>query len=92
MLIAVGVGSLISIVLGLAVSTGEPDPPRFSLDWFAAGIREGGLVFTAALLTVPSLALFALFLPDHRAGRDHGGHRADASTRSTPSCGTPSPG
>jgi osmoprotectant transport system permease protein len=62
-LIAVGIGSLISIVLGLAVSTGEPDPRRFSLDWFATGIREGGLVFTAALLTVPSLALFALFLP-----------------------------
>jgi osmoprotectant transport system permease protein len=62
-LIAVGVGSLISVVLGLAVSTGEPDPPRYSVDWFAAGVREGGLVFTAALLTVPSLALFALFLP-----------------------------
>jgi osmoprotectant transport system permease protein len=62
-LIAVGVGSAISITLGLAVSTGEPDPRRFSLDWFATGIREGGLVFTAALLTVPSLALFALFLP-----------------------------
>lgn len=62
-LIAVGVGSAISIALGLAVSTGEPDPRRFSLDWFATGIREGGLVFTAALLTVPSLALFALFLP-----------------------------
>lgn len=62
-LIAVGLGSLISVVLGLAVSTGEPDPRRFSLDWFATGIREGGLVFTAALLTVPSLALFALFLP-----------------------------
>ncbi|GAA4918674.1 osmoprotectant transport system permease protein [Actinomycetospora succinea] len=62
-LIAVGLGSLISVVLGLAVSTGEPDPRRFSLDWFAAGVREGGLVFTAALLTVPSLALFALFLP-----------------------------
>ncbi len=62
-LIAVGVGSAISIVLGLAVSTGEPNPNRFSLDWFATGIREGSLVFTAALLTVPSLALFALFLP-----------------------------
>ena len=62
-LIAVGVGSAISIVLGLAVSTGEPNPNRFSLDWFATGIREGGLVFTAALLTVPSLALYALFLP-----------------------------
>ncbi len=62
-LIAVGVGSAISIALGLAVSTGEPDPRKFSLDWFATGIREGGLVFTAALLTVPSLALFALFLP-----------------------------
>ncbi|GAA4868375.1 ABC transporter permease [Actinomycetospora straminea] len=62
-LIAVGIGSAISVALGLAVSTGEPDPRRFSLDWFATGIREGGLVFTAALLTVPSLALFALFLP-----------------------------
>jgi len=62
-LIAVGVGSAISVVLGLLVSMGEPDPRRFSLDWFATGIREGGLVFTAALLTVPSLALFALFLP-----------------------------
>ncbi|MFC5136631.1 ABC transporter permease [Actinomycetospora rhizophila] len=62
-LIAVGLGSLISVVLGLAVSTGEPDPRRFSLDWFATGVREGSLVFTAALLTVPSLALFALFLP-----------------------------
>ncbi|MHC1558396.1 ABC transporter permease [Actinomycetospora sp. C-140] len=62
-LIAVGIGSLISVALGLAVSTGEPDPRRYSLDWFATGIREGGLVFTAALLTVPSLALFALFLP-----------------------------
>jgi osmoprotectant transport system permease protein len=62
-LIAVGVGSAISIVLGLAVSTGEPNPNRFSLDWFATGIREGSLVFTAALLTVPSLALYALFLP-----------------------------
>jgi osmoprotectant transport system permease protein len=62
-LIAVGIGSAISVVLGLAVSAGEPDPRRFSLDWFAAGVREGGLVFTAALLTVPSLALFALFLP-----------------------------
>ena len=62
-LIAVGVGSAISVALGLAVSSGEPDPRRFSLDWFATGIREGGLVFTAALLTVPSLALFALFLP-----------------------------
>jgi osmoprotectant transport system permease protein len=62
-LIAVGVGSAISVALGLAVSSGEPNPRRFSLDWFATGIREGGLVFTAALLTVPSLALFALFLP-----------------------------
>lgn len=62
-LIAVGIGSAISVALGLAVSTGEPDPRRFSLDWFATGIREGGLVFTAALLTVPSLALFAIFLP-----------------------------
>jgi len=62
-LIAVAIGSAISVALGLAVSTGEPDPRRFSLDWFATGIREGGLVFTAALLTVPSLALFALFLP-----------------------------
>jgi osmoprotectant transport system permease protein len=62
-LIAVGIGSGISVALGLAVSTGEPDPRRFSLDWFATGIREGGLVFTAALLTVPSLALYAIFLP-----------------------------
>ena len=62
-LIAVGVGSAISVALGLAVSSGEPNPRRFSWDWFAAGVREGGLVFTAALLTVPSLALFALFLP-----------------------------
>jgi osmoprotectant transport system permease protein len=62
-LIAVGIGSAISVALGLAVSSGEPNPRRFSLDWFATGIREGGLVFTAALLTVPSLALFALFLP-----------------------------
>jgi osmoprotectant transport system permease protein len=62
-LIAVGIGSAISVALGLVVSTGEPDPRRFSWDWFAAGVREGGLVFTAALLTVPSLALFAIFLP-----------------------------
>ena len=62
-LIAVGIGSAISVALGLVVSAGEPDPRRFSWDWFAAGVREGGLVFTAALLTVPSLALFAIFLP-----------------------------
>ena len=34
-LIAVGIGSAISVVLGLAGSTGEPDPLRFSGDWFA---------------------------------------------------------
>lgn len=62
-LISVGVGSLISIVLGLLVSTGEPSPRRFSFDWFATGIREGSLLLTAAVLTVPSLALFVLFLP-----------------------------
>lgn len=62
-LITVGVGSLISIALGLLVSTGEPLPPRFSFDWFATGIREGSLLITAAVLTVPSLALFVLFLP-----------------------------
>ena len=62
-LISVGVGSAISIVLGLLVSTGEPSPHRFSFDWFATGIREGSLLLTAAVLTVPSLALFVLFLP-----------------------------
>jgi osmoprotectant transport system permease protein len=62
-LICVGVGSAISITLGLIVSTGEPSPLRFSFDWFATGIREGSLLITAAVLTVPSLALFVLFLP-----------------------------
>ena len=62
-LISVGVGSAISIVLGLLVSTGEPNPRRFSFDWFATGIREGSLLLTAAVLTVPALALFVLFLP-----------------------------
>ena len=56
-------GSIISIVLGLIVSTGEPNPRRFSFDWWATGIREGSLLITAAVLTVPSLALFVLFLP-----------------------------
>ena len=62
-LISVGVGSVISIVLGLIVSTGEPNPTRFSFDWFTSGVREGSLLITAAVLTVPSLALFVLFLP-----------------------------
>lgn len=62
-LITVGVGSAISIVLGLIVSTGEPSPRRFSFDWFASGVREGSLLITAAILTIPSLALFAFFLP-----------------------------
>jgi osmoprotectant transport system permease protein len=62
-LICVGVGSAISITLGLIVSTGEPSPLRFSFDWWATGIREGSLLITAAVLTVPSLALFVLFLP-----------------------------
>ena len=62
-LICVGVGSAISVVLGLVVSTGEPNPRRFSFDWFASGVREGSLLVTAAILTVPSLALFVLFLP-----------------------------
>ena len=62
-LIAVGIGSAISIVLGLIVSTGEPDSPRYSFDWFAGGVREGALLVTAAALTVPSLALFVLVLP-----------------------------
>ncbi|MEJ2870304.1 ABC transporter permease [Actinomycetospora sp. OC33-EN08] len=62
-LICVGIGSGISIVLGLIVSTGEPNPNRFSFDWWATGIREGSLLITAAVLTVPSLALFVLFLP-----------------------------
>ena len=62
-LISVGIGSAISIVLGLIVSTGEPSPIRYSFDWFATGIREGSLLITAAVLTVPSLALFVLFLP-----------------------------
>lgn len=56
-------GSVISIVIGLVVSTGEPNPRRFSFDWWATGIREGALLITAAVLTVPSLALFVLFLP-----------------------------
>ena len=56
-------GSVISIVIGLAVSTGEPNPRRFSFDWWATGVREGALLITAAVLTVPSLALFVLFLP-----------------------------
>ncbi len=62
-LISVGVGSAISIALGLLVSTGEPNPPRYSFDWFAGGVREGSLLITAAVLTVPSLALFVLLLP-----------------------------
>lgn len=62
-LITVGIGSIISIVLGLIVSTGEPNPRRFSFDWFASGVREGSLLVTAAILTVPSLALLVLFLP-----------------------------
>ncbi|WP_433784826.1 ABC transporter permease [Actinomycetospora sp. CA-101289] len=62
-LIAVTIGSAISIVLGMIVSSGEPDPPRYSFDWFAVGIREGSLLITAAALTVPSLALFVLILP-----------------------------
>jgi osmoprotectant transport system permease protein len=62
-LISVGIGSAISIVLGLIVSTGEPNPTRYSFDWFASGVREGSLLITAAVLTVPSLALFVLFLP-----------------------------
>ncbi|MFC5062792.1 ABC transporter permease [Actinomycetospora atypica] len=56
-------GSVISIVIGLVVSTGEPNPRRFSFDWWATGVREGALLVTAAVLTVPSLALFVLFLP-----------------------------
>ena len=56
-------GSVISIVIGLIVSTGEPNPRRFSFDWWATGVREGALLITAAVLTVPSLALFVLFLP-----------------------------
>ncbi|MDT7744032.1 MAG: osmoprotectant transport system permease protein, partial [Actinomycetota bacterium] len=59
----VAIGSIISIALGLIVSTGEPNPNRFSFDWWATGIREGSLLITAAVLTVPSLALFVLFLP-----------------------------
>jgi osmoprotectant transport system permease protein len=62
-LICVGIGSAISIALGLIVSTGEPSPNRFSFDWWATGIREGSLLITAAVLTVPSLGLFVLFLP-----------------------------
>jgi osmoprotectant transport system permease protein len=62
-LYCVATGSIISIALGLIVSTGEPNPTRFSFDWFATGIREGSLLITAAVLTVPSLALFVLFLP-----------------------------
>lgn len=62
-LIAVGIGSAISIVLGVLVSTGEPNPPRYSFDWFAVGVREGSLLITAAVLTVPSLALFVLAIP-----------------------------
>jgi osmoprotectant transport system permease protein len=54
---------VISIALGLIVSTGEPSPLRFSFDWWATGIREGSLLITAAVLTVPSLGLFVLFLP-----------------------------
>ncbi len=57
------IGSVISIALGLVVSTGEPSPTRFSFDWWATGIREGSLLITAAVLTVPSLGLFVLFLP-----------------------------
>lgn len=59
----VAIGSVISVALGLLVSTGEPNPNRFSFDWWATGIREGSLLITAAVLTIPSLALFVLFLP-----------------------------
>lgn len=62
-LYCVAIGSVISITLGLIVSTGEPNPNRFSFDWWATGIREGSLLITAAVLTIPSLALFVLFLP-----------------------------
>ncbi|WP_433800959.1 ABC transporter permease [Actinomycetospora sp. CA-084318] len=62
-LYCVVIGSVISIALGLIVSTGEPNPTRFSFDWWATGIREGSLLITAAVLTIPSLALFVLFLP-----------------------------
>lgn len=62
-LYCVVIGSAISIVLGLVVSTGEPNPRRFGFDWWAGGVREGSLLITAAVLTVPSLALFVLFLP-----------------------------
>lgn len=62
-LYCVAIGSVISIALGLIVSTGEPNPARFSFDWWATGIREGSLLITAAVLTIPSLALFVLFLP-----------------------------
>jgi len=62
-LISVGIGSAIAITLGLLVSTGEPNPRRFSFDWVAGGVREGSLLITAAVLTVPSLALFVLLLP-----------------------------
>lgn len=62
-LISVLIGSAISIALGLVVSTGEPNPRRGSFDWFATGIREGSLLITAVVLTVPSLALLVLLIP-----------------------------
>lgn len=62
-LYSVAFGSAISIALGLLVSTGEPGPTRFSFDWFATGIREGSLLVTAIVLTVPSLALLVILIP-----------------------------
>lgn len=60
---AVGIGSAISITLGLLVDTTGATPEGWSAARVLAGIREGALITTAAALTVPSLALFVLLLP-----------------------------
>lgn len=60
--ISIFFGALISIAFALLTS-GEPNPKRFTSDWFLARLREGALTVTAAALTVPSLALFVLLLP-----------------------------
>jgi osmoprotectant transport system permease protein len=57
-LYSVAIGAALSVAFALAVHTEAGERSRWK-----AGLREGALLVTAAVLTVPSLALFVLLLP-----------------------------
>lgn len=61
-LYSVSIATVISVALALLLHTNQLTPPSWSRR-LRAGTREAALLTSAALLTIPSLALFGLLQP-----------------------------